>query len=164
MKRGALAVAGLVPMLGLMACSQGAEQGIDMAMADVEAVGAAITTMNADYEAGFNADDAAAVASMFAADAIRLEPNQEAVRGTAGIEEALTRAVAMTSDLKLTNVEYGASGDLAYQIGTYSVTIEPDGAEAYADEGPFIVILKQGEDGSWKIQAQIFNSSLPDEM
>ncbi len=164
MKRGALAVAGLVPMLGLMACSQGAEQGIEMAMADVEAVGAAITTMNAEYVAGFNTDDAAAVAAQFAADAIRLAPNLDAARGKAAIEEALTGVVATTSDLTLTNVEYGVSGDLAYQVGTYSVTVEPDGAEAYVDEGPFIVILKQGEDGSWKIQAQIWNSSLPDEM
>ncbi|MEK9137745.1 MAG: nuclear transport factor 2 family protein, partial [Bacteroidota bacterium] len=71
----------------------------------------------------FNAKDAATLASFYAADAIILPPNGPRVSGRANFESLFTGMFAIGSDLKLTISHVDASGDLAYEVGSYTMGI-----------------------------------------
>ena len=52
--------------------------------------------------------------------------------------------------------------DLAYVLGTYTMTIVPPGAPGpIEDSGKYIEIRRRQPDGSWLISTDIFNSDLP---
>ena len=48
---------------------------------------------------------------------------------------------------------------MAVRIGKYKFTIQPAGGEAVTDRGKFVEIWKP-EGSSWKIDVDIFNTSL----
>jgi ketosteroid isomerase-like protein len=50
-------------------------------------------------------------------------------------------------------MEFGAGGDLAYQVATYAFkdTMSPD-------QGKFVEIFRRQQDGSWKVYLTIYNS------
>jgi ketosteroid isomerase-like protein len=50
---------------------------------------------------------------------------------------------------------------LAYDRGTYSMTITPPGAAAIEDRGKYLTIYRKQADGSWKVLRVMYNSDLP---
>jgi len=158
----------LVPSLGLVACAeQAGEQAAQMEMAmtvDLEALGEAFAAVRADYKAAYEAGDAAALAALYSEDATRYPPNAAAISTRAAIEQEFAQSFAATTgrQITITQTDMGASGKLAYSIGTYSYGYQIEGeAEPVADEGEWVAISKLGEDGTWRIYAHLWNSTLP---
>jgi ketosteroid isomerase-like protein len=53
-------------------------------------------------------------------------------------------------------------GDLAYDMGTWTATMEMEGMEApYQDAGKYLVICEKQPDGSWLMKASTWNSDIP---
>jgi uncharacterized protein (TIGR02246 family) len=158
------------PSLAFASCRGRQEETaerMEMATAtELEAVTAAMDEVRTAFTEAFTAGDASKLAGLFADDAIRLAPNSPMVKGRTAIEEALKALFEETAarELTLNGVDRGASGDLAYEIGTYKLRLERTGeAPPVEDEGKYIVLLKRGADGTWKVQAEMFNSDLPAE-
>ena len=105
------------------------------------------------------------MAALYTADAEYMPPNEEMVQGRAAIEEAIGEQMTelMNRAVEITATEHGMSGDLAYEIGTYTQSADVMG-EPVELAGKYLVISKRQADGSWKIQAHIWNSSLPESM
>jgi hypothetical protein len=57
-------------------------------------------------------------------------------------------------------VEVARSGDLAWSTGTYTQSSSLSGTPS-TDHGKYVAVWKKQQDGSWKVQADIFNSDLP---
>ncbi|NIN72001.1 MAG: SgcJ/EcaC family oxidoreductase [Gemmatimonadetes bacterium] len=158
----------LVPCLGLVACAeQAGEEGaqtMEMAMTvDLEAVAEAFAAARAEYVRAFEAGDAAALAALYTEDAIRLPPDAEVLKGRAALEQGFAAAIAESTsrELTITQTDMGASGNLAYSIGTFSATYHVEGvADPVMDEGEYLVVSKLTEDGTWKIYAHMSTSSL----
>lgn len=157
----------LVPCLSLVACAeQAGEEGaqtMEMAMTvDMEALGEAIAEINASWTEAFQMGDAASLTAMYTEDAFRLAPNEPTLRGREAIEQAFTTLIERTTARTITinTTEYGAGGNLAYSIGTYTASYEVEG-ETDQDEGKYLVLSKLADDGSWKIYAHIWSSDLP---
>lgn len=163
--RVVLAVA-LVPLLGLLSCGQaGQQEGMEMGAMDMEALAADMAELSADWVQAYEAGDAAALASLYADDAIYLAPYNEAVRGRAAIQTRFAEVIGTTTERHVTveRADAGGSGDLAYGIGSYSVELGMAGAETpVTDRGKYITIAKRGEDGAFRIYAHIWNTSLPE--
>ena len=53
------------------------------------------------------------------------------------------------------------SGDLGYTFGTYELSFDGPGGVRIVDNGKYMTVWKKGLDGSWKIAADMFNTSLP---
>ena len=160
----------LVPFLGLVACAeQAGEQEAQMEMAmtvDLEALGEAFAAVRADYKAAYEAGDAAALAALYTEDATRYAPNAAPISTRAAIEQEFAQAFAATTgrQITITQTDMGAVGTLGYSIGTYSYSYQIEGeAQPVAEEGEWMAISKLGEDGTWKIYAHIWNSTLPEE-
>ena len=56
---------------------------------------------------------------------------------------------------------FRSQADLAYDRGTYSMTVTPPGAAPIEDRGKYLTIYRKQADGSWKIARVMFNSDLP---
>jgi uncharacterized protein (TIGR02246 family) len=152
----------LAPCLGLVACAQRAERAEAV---DMEALTAAMAALEADWKQAYEAGDAAALASLYSEDAVYLAPYMEAIRGRSAIQTRLAEMFSVMTERQITiqRTDAGAAGDLAYGIGTYALEMRMAGADqSTSDHGKYITIAKLGADGSWKIYAHIWNTSLPE--
>ena len=123
-----------------------------------------IQTINAlrkQFTDAFNQGDAAAVAALYTEEAKRLPPNRPMVVGRESIQAFVqTTLDAGAGDLQTTGIELSVHGNMAHDVGEYTLTIQPDEGEAISDSGKYVVILKR-ENGTWKLDVDIWNSSLP---
>ncbi len=103
-----------------------------------------------DYEAGWRANDEAALASLFAEDGFILRPRHKSVRGRANIEEAYKNS---GGPLHLHAFHYEIADTVAYIIGGYR------GAMDRPDAGKFILTLRKNEAGRWLITADMDNGN-----
>jgi uncharacterized protein (TIGR02246 family) len=117
----------------------------------------ALNKLAAEWAAGFNAKDAAKVASLYADDAVLMPPNLPMVKGRASIEAHFKGEIQQgVTNLQLKPMESAISGSQAFEAGTSTATV-PGGQ---TDVGKYLVVLKRvGND--WKIAYDIYNSDAP---
>ena len=117
------------------------------------------------YDKFANASDAAGLASSFyAADAIRMDPNQPASAGTDAIRASLEKSYAQSSE-QIRNVidEVHVAGALAVAKGTFEGTSTSKATGVAAPvKGKFVTLYRKEADGSWKGVWDIYNSDLPE--
>jgi ketosteroid isomerase-like protein len=101
-----------------------------------------------DYERGWRAKDAPALAALFAEDGFVLAEGQVAVRGRAAITRAYT---GQGGPLVLRALAASTSDTLGWIIGTYTH------AETTPDDGKFVLALRRVPGGRWEISADIDN-------
>jgi ketosteroid isomerase-like protein len=58
-------------------------------------------------------------------------------------------------------VEAPRSGDFAYDIGTYQLTMNDPQGKPNSDRGKYMVVWKKQADGKWKAVGDMFSSDLP---
>jgi uncharacterized protein (TIGR02246 family) len=114
------------------------------------------TAMNAAL-----ARDFATWAALFLDDAVVNPPNEPAVKGRAAIRAWLEKFPPIT-EFKLNNEKVEGREDLAYVLGTYTMTITPPGAPGpVKDSGKFVTVVRRQRDGSWLGAVDMFSSDLP---
>ncbi len=128
---------------------------------DMEALNTAMSQIEAAWKTGYEAGDAAAVAGLYTEDAVYLAPYFGATRGKAALQAQLAESMGMMSSRKITinRTDQGGSGDLSYGIGTYTVEMMM-GTASMTDNGKYLTLARRGADGTWKIYAHIWNTSL----
>lgn len=157
----------LALLLALTACEPSqqdtAGEQMEMAMAlDRGQLQEAIEAINAQFTEAIQAGDAAAVAGFYSDDPTLLPPEAEMLRGLEAVREMWAAAFAEGGfTLNFNTVSVDGAGEFAYEIGTWSMPAA-EGAGA-AEQGKYLVVWKRGADGSWKLHADIWNSSTPAE-
>lgn len=107
------------------------------------------------------ARDFATWASLFLDDAVVNPPNEPAVKGRAAIRAWLEKFPPIT-EFKLNNEKVEGREDLAYVLGTYTMTITPAGAPGpVKDAGKFVTVVRRQPDGRWLCAVDMFSSDLP---
>jgi uncharacterized protein (TIGR02246 family) len=107
------------------------------------------------------ARDFATWAALFLDDAVIYPPNEPAVKGRAAIRAWLEKFPPIT-EFKLNNEKVEGREDLAYVLGTYTMTITPPGAPGpVKDSGKFVTVVRRQRDGSWLGAVDMFSSDLP---
>ena len=126
---------------------------------DVREARAAIEAANTKFSEAFARGDAKALAAMYTPDAIAFPPDSEMIRGNEAIGNfwKTTRDSGVQS-ATLTTVDVGRSGDVAYEVGKVSLTIQPVGKEPTTAAAKYVVVWKRQSDGSWKLHRDIWNS------
>lgn len=104
-----------------------------------------------DYEKAWTAKDDAALAGLFTADGYALPNGQPPARGTDAIRAAYTQNAG--SPLALRVIHYAESGDMAYIVGGFG------GGAGRPDFGKFVLVLRRGGDGRWRIAADMDNAN-----
>ncbi|HSD10523.1 MAG TPA: SgcJ/EcaC family oxidoreductase [Candidatus Binatia bacterium] len=120
---------------------------------------AAIEAANAKFSKAVEAGDADAVAALYTADAIAFPPDHDMVKGRKAIGEfwKATQQSGVKSAV-LTTVDVGRSGDVAYEVGTVLLTIQPPDKAATTASAKYVVVWKRQADGSWQLHRDIWNS------
>ena len=119
---------------------------------------AAIEAANAKFSDAFARGDAKSLAAMYTPDAIAFPPDSEMIRGNDAIGTfwKTTRDGGVTS-ATLKTVDVGRSGDVAYEVGNVSLTIQPVGKEPTKAVEKYVVVWKLQPNGSWKMHRDIWN-------
>jgi ketosteroid isomerase-like protein len=117
------------------------------------------------FAAAFKAGDVAAVTALYTSDGLT-QPNFAATgTGASGLAAAykgfFDQFNGITSFV-LTPVKTEVSGNLAYDIGTYTFTAAPKTkGDAIKGDGRYIVVMRKGADGTWKTIADMDNLTAP---
>lgn len=94
--------------------------------------------------------DATAAAAVYADDARLVGPSAELMRGRAAIEAFWQEGVkAGLVGVELREPVLAHHGALALEIGEYTLRLEPLDGRAVVDNGRYVLVLEQQNDGSW---------------
>lgn len=111
----------------------------------------AIDRVLRDYEKAWTAKDDAALAKLFTDDGYALPSGQPPAKGADAIRAAYAQNAG--SPLALRALHYAESGEMAYVIGGFG------GAADKPDFGKFVLVLRRGGDGVWRIAADMDNAN-----
>jgi uncharacterized protein (TIGR02246 family) len=152
LKSAAIVAVGLLALAG---CQKAPT--VDLAAFETKAKGDLRTWL-----ASYNSGDVETIVAMYADDAILMAPGSPAAIGRDAIRELITtesaaaRAAAVTLNA-VDNDTVGASGDLAWHSGSYTVN---DATGTAVDSGNYMEV-QQNIDGKWLIIRDIYNSDRP---
>jgi ketosteroid isomerase-like protein len=123
---------------------------------------AAIRSVNEVFGGLVVSQDFESLVNLYTEDVTFMPPNGQPVNGREDLLawfQEFPRATQM--DITVDSID--GEGGLAYVLGSYVMTIVPEGADPIQDQGKFIEIRKKQPDGSWPLAADIFNSNLSHE-
>lgn len=121
----------------------------------------AIDAANQNFMHAFQRGDAAGVTACYTAEARMLPPNGQPMTGAAAITTFWQGAMELgIKAAKLETVELETRGDLAFEIGQYTLTIQPAPDTTVTDVGKYVVVWKN-DGGAWKLHVDIWNTNTP---
>jgi uncharacterized protein (TIGR02246 family) len=150
-------------LLGLgIGCAQPAEQ--KPPSPDLATIEANIRSLDKDWSAAAVAKDLDKSTMDYADDGQFLSPGAPSAVGKDAIRNAWAGLFAAPAYVSLTfaptTVHVAEAGDVAYEIGTYELIMKDKNGKPAPVKGKFVVVWKKQADGSWKVEADIFNQGL----
>lgn len=126
---------------------------------------AALRALIKDWAAAARAKDAAKFVAVYADDAVVMMAGAPDIRGLAAIREgipAMMQDPAFALSFEADTVEVARSGDLAYETGSYSMTMTGPDKKPATEKGRYVVVWRKGADGAWKVVVDAPVSDPPD--
>jgi uncharacterized protein (TIGR02246 family) len=125
-----------------------------------EDVRAAIEQTNARIVEAFKADDAAAIAGFYSEDAKMLPPDATEVAGRDAIQKVWQSWIDDgLKNLTLEAQEVEADGDLAYEIGKFSMQVPAENDAIATSTGNYLAIWKRDPGGVWQQHVDTWNDA-----
>jgi uncharacterized protein (TIGR02246 family) len=120
-----------------------------------------LDTPRNQFATAYNSHDAAAAATCFADDAILVHPNQETIEGRQD-NQAKLEAYFKENAAKITHtsLDTHVAGDWAYKQANIPETGTQKSDKPTENPIKYLVILKRGPDGAWKVYRDMSNSNL----
>jgi uncharacterized protein (TIGR02246 family) len=147
----------------MVAIAQIAHAGSKAKDGGVREARAAIEEANTQFSKAFEQGDSKTLAEMYTSDAIAFPPDSQMIEGNKAIGEfwKTIRNSGVTS-ATLTTLDVGRDGDIAYEVGKVSLTIQAEGKQPTKAVAKYVVVWKRQADGSWKLHRDIWNSAPPE--
>ena len=116
---------------------------------------------DAAYAKAFNAGDAAKISALYSKDAIFMMPETPPYKGTKGVRALAQAGIdAGWRNMEFRKIKSGSDGDLAFNIGSFSMDQRSDGGTTKV-RGKYLDVYRRQKDGSWKIIATMANRDKP---
>ncbi len=154
MRRAAITAA-LALTVAVSACG-GAQQEPGFTRADVDV----IKKTAADLAAAYGAKNVDAAIDLYSPEAVFMPPNAPLLRGKDAIRTYFTKRFAQGVTLRFEPQDVRGHGPMAYQSGTYILTIERSGAAPVRDRGKYLFVSRL-LNGKWLFEHAIWSSDLP---
>jgi ketosteroid isomerase-like protein len=120
-----------------------------------------IEEANAVQIKSFETKDVQNMTTNYAEDAVVCPQNGPMVTGKENIAAFFNEMLSMMKEMSFASTKFDASGDIAYEVGTYSGVWDMPGMGAVDDKGKYVSVWKKQADGTWKIVVDIFNTDMP---
>jgi ketosteroid isomerase-like protein len=156
---GKIGVAAFCGCVGLMMLASGCKQQTpDTRAADAQT----IRDLDAQWSKTAAAHDVDGTVAYYSDDASVLPPNAPIATNKEAIRAGWAASVGPGVDFSFQSnkVEVASSGDMAYDVGTYAVSMKDEG-NPVTDRGKYVAVWKKQPDGKWKAVADTWNSDLP---
>lgn len=133
----------------------------EAAATDAATVRTEIEAIGDRYEQALLAEDATTIATFYSEDAVVLPPGAPRTEGSAAIESMFgswfemgpaAEGFTLTTD----DLQIAESGDVAYEVGTYTMRGTSPEGEAYDETGKFLAVWKN-VGGEWKMVADAWS-------
>ena len=122
----------------------------------------AINALVGDWVEAYNAGDSKALTALFAEDAMRLPPEESAFSGHTRIESEFDAEFEGGAGETTIRLEETVIADkLAFTRGTWAVTTTPEDGESTTVVGKWLNLIALQDDGSWRIQRNMWNLDEP---
>jgi uncharacterized protein (TIGR02246 family) len=143
----------------LLASSCARQQPADLRAADE----ATIRALDAQWSKTAAAHDLEGTVAYYSDDATLLPPNAPMATDKQAIRASWAGLLApdVAVSWQVSKVEVSRSGDMAYLVGTYLVTVKDAQGKPVTDHGKLLEVWKKQSDGTWKAVADTYNSDLP---
>jgi uncharacterized protein (TIGR02246 family) len=154
----------LVGVLSLAGCAQPQAPPPpppDTRAADEAAIHAAVK----EWSASAQAKDADKVSSFYAEDGVVMLEDMPDISGKAAIREAMGGMMAdpnFALSFAADKVVVARSGDLAYETGTYTMTLSDAKKQPSTEKGHYVVVWQKQADGVWKVVRDVPVSDPPE--
>jgi ketosteroid isomerase-like protein len=123
----------------------------------------AVKTADAAWAKAAAAHDLVNSLAFYAGDAVVLPAHQEMLTNKPDILKSWTALLDKNNTVtwKPMWVEAAKSGELVYVVGTYTLSTKAGKGKPTVDHGKYMAVWKKQDDGSWKAEANSWNSDLP---
>lgn len=117
---------------------------------------AAVNKAWADAIATFKTGNASAIAALYTADAMMLDPSMPTIMGRANIEKSMQAMFATTKLIDMTHKSDALDvfGDVAIDNGTYSQTLQEKGKAPVTVRSRYTIVFRQ-VDGKWLVHRDV---------
>jgi uncharacterized protein (TIGR02246 family) len=120
----------------------------------------AIEQVNSQFVEAYKAGDAATIASLYTDTAKMLPPDATEIAGQDAIQNLWQSWIDDgLKDLTLEAIEVESSGDLAYEIGQFSLQAPAENDAMVTATGNYVVVWKRGGDGNWRLHVDTWNDA-----
>jgi ketosteroid isomerase-like protein len=122
---------------------------------DVESI---LRGLTQDFSMAFNTGNYDQAAALFAMDGVLMAPLNEAAYGQKPVERLLrTLGESGYSDLRLETTRVDYSGDMAMELGRFTVVVRQANGTVMPERGKYVKVWKRL--GAWLIQAECWSRS-----
>jgi uncharacterized protein (TIGR02246 family) len=125
---------------------------------------AAIRASVREWSAAAQAKDAAKFVSFYGEDAAVMLEDAPDINGLPAIREGIGGMMQDPSfalSFEADKVVVARSGDLAYETGTYSMTMSGPDKKPATEKGHYVVVWQKRADGTWKVAVDVPVSDPP---
>jgi uncharacterized protein (TIGR02246 family) len=120
----------------------------------------AIRGLTQDFCMAFNTGNYDQAVALFSPDGLFMLPNQEPAHGAKAIERTLQEcADAGYQDLRLETTRVEQAGDMAVEVGRYTLSIHRPNGTTVMDRGKYMTGWRRL--GAWRVFANCWSSNLP---
>lgn len=119
-----------------------------------------IRDLSQDFRTAFNTGNYDQVAALFSGEGVFMAPHHEPAVGPKAIERKLREfGDNGYQDLRVETTRVDYSGDMAMEIGRYTVSIVKEQGSAVTDRGKYLAVWRRL--GAWRLVAECWSSNLP---
>lgn len=147
---------------GLLAVSLGCQPAAEQ-QAAAPPDPAPINALRDNFASMYNSGDVTRLGDLYTDDAVVMNNQQPALQGKPAILQSAQALVdQFTVNMSITPVDTQIAGDLAYEHGSFTMSLTPKaGGDPMQNSGNYIVVLKRGADGGWRLHREIGNNNQP---
>ena len=119
-----------------------------------------IKKLDSDWSAAAQSKDVDKTISFYAEDGSVLPTHAPIATGKAQVREVWAHLLSLPGvrvSFSPTKIDVAKSKDMAYDVGTYELTMNDDKGNPSTEIGKYVVVWKKQADKQWKVVADIFN-------